>query len=45
LAAEEGLTPDALRVLRCIASHFPQVTTFHGVGDRPNASTIPTGGP
>jgi hypothetical protein len=35
LAAEDGLTPDALRVLRCIASHFPQVTTFHGVGDRP----------
>jgi len=35
LAAEDGLTPHALRVLRCIASHFPQVTTFHGVGDRP----------
>jgi hypothetical protein len=35
LATEDELTPDALRVLRCIASHFPQVTTFHGVGDRP----------
>jgi hypothetical protein len=43
LAAEDGLTPDALRVLRCIASHFPQVTTFHGVGDRPNDSDHPSG--
>jgi hypothetical protein len=43
LAAEAGLTSDALRVLRCIASQFPQITTFHGVGDRPNASDHPSG--
>jgi hypothetical protein len=43
LAAEDGLTPDALRVLRCIAAHFPQITTFHGVGDRPNESDHPAG--
>lgn len=41
--AEAGLTPDALHVLRCIASHFPAATTFHGVGDRPNQSDHPTG--
>ena len=45
LAAKEGLTPDALRVLRCIASRFPQVTTFHGVGDRRTFRTIRAGGP
>jgi hypothetical protein len=43
LAAEDGLTPDALRVLRCIAASFPQITTFHGVGDRPNESDHPAG--
>jgi hypothetical protein len=43
LAAEAGLTPDALRVLRCIAATFPQITTFHGVGDRPNDSDHPAG--
>jgi hypothetical protein len=41
--AEQGLTPDALRVLRCIAATFPQITTFHGVGDRPNESDHPSG--
>jgi hypothetical protein len=41
--AEQGLTPDALRVLRCIATNFPQITTFHGVGERPNESDHPTG--
>jgi hypothetical protein len=43
LAAEDGLMPDALRVLRCIAATFPQITTFHGVGDRPNESDHPSG--
>lgn len=43
LAAEDGLTPDALRVLRCIAASFPEITTFHGVGDRPNESDHPAG--
>jgi hypothetical protein len=41
--AEGGLTPDALRVLRCIAAIFPQITAFHGVGDRPNESDHPAG--
>jgi hypothetical protein len=41
--AEDGLTPDALRVLRCIATTFPQITTFGGVGDRPNESDHPSG--
>jgi hypothetical protein len=43
LAAEDGLTPDALRVLRCIASEFPQISIFHGVGDRANESDHPSG--
>jgi hypothetical protein len=43
LAAEQGLTPDGLRVLRCIAATFPQITIFHGVGDRPNESDHPSG--
>ncbi len=43
LAAEQGLTPDAQRVLRCIAANFPRITTFHGVGDRPNDSDHPSG--
>jgi len=43
LAVEDGLTPDAVHVLRCLASNFPQLTTFHGVGDRPNPSDHETG--
>ncbi|MFW6034025.1 MAG: M23 family metallopeptidase [bacterium] len=43
LPAEDGLTPDAQRVLRCIATTFPQISTFHGVGDRPNESDHPSG--
>jgi hypothetical protein len=43
LMAENGLTPDAVRVLRCLASHFPQLTTFYGVGNRPNPSDHSTG--
>lgn len=42
---EQGLTPDALRVLRCAHQAFPQVETFLGVGERsanPN-SDHPTG--
>ena len=31
LPAEAGLTPDALRVLRCIRQQFPQITDIGGV--------------
>lgn len=31
LTAEKGLTPDALRVLRCIRQQFPQITDIGGV--------------
>jgi hypothetical protein len=43
LAAEAGLSPDALRVLRCIHQNFPTVGTFAGVGERPNNSDHPHG--
>ena len=43
LAAEAGLSPDALRVLRCIHQHFPTVGPFAGVGERPNDSDQPAG--
>ena len=43
LDTETGLTPDALRVLRCLKATFPQITTFAGVGQRPNDSDHPTG--
>ncbi|OYO08812.1 hypothetical protein CGZ94_20160 [Enemella evansiae] len=36
MASENGLTPDALRVLRCIKQQFPQISTIGGVGDRPS---------
>lgn len=37
LDAEAGLTPDALRVLRCLAQEYtyPDIAGFAGVGDRP----------
>lgn len=35
LGVEKGLTPDGLRVLRCVHQQFPQVTSWAGVGDRP----------
>ncbi|MBA8793672.1 murein DD-endopeptidase MepM/ murein hydrolase activator NlpD [Friedmanniella endophytica] len=35
MAAEQGLTPDALRVFRCLKDSWPQLTTLYGVGDRP----------
>lgn len=41
--AESGLTPAALQALRCGAAAFPKVTTFGGVGGRPNASDHPSG--
>ncbi|NYI99589.1 endonuclease/exonuclease/phosphatase (EEP) superfamily protein YafD [Nocardioides thalensis] len=31
---EEGLTPDALRVLRCLHQQFPTITSYGGVGTR-----------
>jgi murein DD-endopeptidase MepM/ murein hydrolase activator NlpD len=43
LAAEAGLSSDALRVLRCIRQDFPAVGPFAGVGERPNASDHPSG--
>ena len=33
--AEEGLTPDALKVIRCLHQTFPELKAFGGVGDRP----------
>lgn len=35
LAIESGLTPDGVRVLRCVKAQFPELTSFGGVGDRP----------
>jgi murein DD-endopeptidase MepM/ murein hydrolase activator NlpD len=35
MALEAGLTPDALRVLRCIKHRWPQLTSFAGIGARP----------
>jgi hypothetical protein len=43
LAAEAGLSPDALRVLRCIHQNFPTVGPFAGVGERPIDSDHPAG--
>jgi hypothetical protein len=43
LTAENGLTPDALRVIRCIKENFPEITTFHGVGEREGESDHPSG--
>ncbi|SDR97481.1 M23 family metallopeptidase [Actinopolymorpha singaporensis] len=34
-ASEAGLTPDALKVIRCLHQQFPQFTTMYGVGERP----------
>lgn len=34
LAAEDGLTQDALIVIRCLHKSFPEVTTYYGVGER-----------
>lgn len=42
LDAEERLTPDALRVLRCVQQQFGD-HSFSGVGDRPNQSDHPAG--
>lgn len=33
---EKGLTPDALRVLRCGAQHQPKIKNVGGIGDRPS---------
>ncbi|GAB3856404.1 M23 family metallopeptidase [Dactylosporangium cerinum] len=42
-SAESGLTPDALRVIRCIHQNFPTITTFYGVGEREGVSDHPSG--
>lgn len=34
-ASEAGLTPDALKVLRCLKQRWPQLTSFGGGGRRP----------
>lgn len=34
MAVEAGLTPDALRVLRCVKRGWPQITSYGGVGER-----------
>ncbi len=34
MAVEAGLTPDALRVLRCVKNGWPQISTFYGLGER-----------
>lgn len=39
MAVEAGLTPDGLRVLRCVKNGWPQITTFYGVGERASNST------
>lgn len=39
LAAEKGLTPDALLVMRCGREKFAAIRTFYGVGQRANNST------
>ncbi|CAA9316562.1 MAG: putative secreted protein [uncultured Friedmanniella sp.] len=36
MGIEAGLTPDALRVLRCLKHRWPQLTSFGGVGNRPS---------
>ena len=35
MPVEAGLSPDALRVLRCLKQRWPQLTNFGGIGDRP----------
>lgn len=36
MSVEAGLTPDALRVLRCVKNGWPQITSYAGIGDRPS---------
>ena len=36
MAVEAGLTPDALRVLRCVKNGWPRITSYGGIGDRPS---------
>lgn len=35
MGMEAGLTPDALRVVRCVKHRWPQLRSFGGVGPRP----------
>lgn len=37
LPVEAGLTPDALRVVRCLKRQWPQLRSFAGLGDRDRA--------
>lgn len=43
LAAERGLTPDALLLLRCGKKTWPQIKTWYGIGSRPGKSDHPRG--
>ncbi len=43
LAAEVGLQPAALTVLRCVKAAFPEITTIYGVGDRAGGGDHPIG--
>ena len=36
LGVERGLTPDAMRVVRCVHKGWPSIVSFGGVGDRPS---------
>lgn len=36
LPVERGLTPDAVRVVRCVKQQFPQISSIGGIGDRPS---------
>ncbi len=41
--AERGLTPDALRVIRCTHLNYPDIKVYHGVGLRSGPSDHPSG--
>jgi hypothetical protein len=43
MSAERGLTPDALRVMRCVHQNFPMIKTFYGIGEREGPSDHPVG--
>ena len=42
-AAEDGLQPNTLHMMRCVKAAFPQITSMGGKGARPNKSDHPTG--
>lgn len=42
-AAESGVVPDTLAVMRCAKARFPQIASIGGRGERSNKSDHPTG--